>query len=69
VKSPIDDDVRFAELLAARGVLVVPATMFHDPGYVRLSLTARSQAIAAGLPVFADVLNELRQREPCSILC
>jgi aspartate aminotransferase len=69
VKSPIDDDVRFAELLAARGVLVVPATMFHDPGYFRLSLTARSQAIAAGLPVFADVLNELRQREPCSSPC
>jgi aspartate aminotransferase len=68
-KSPIDDDVRFAELLAARGVLVVPATMFHDPGYFRLSLTARSQAIAAGLPVFADVLNELRQREPCSSPC
>jgi aspartate/methionine/tyrosine aminotransferase len=52
-------------MLAARGVLVVPSTMFHDPGYIRLSLTARSQAIAAALPVFADVLNELRQEQPC----
>jgi aspartate aminotransferase len=69
VKSPIDDDFRFAELLAARGVLVVPSTMFHDPGYVRLSLTARSQAIAAALPVFAAVLNEVRQEQPCLSLC
>jgi aspartate aminotransferase len=69
VKSPIDDDFRFAERLAARGVLVVPSTMFHDPGYVRLSLTARSQAIAAGLPVFATVVNELRQGEPCFSPC
>ena len=60
VKSPIDDDFRFAELLASHGVLVVPSTLFHDPGYVRLSLTARPQTIAAALPVFAAVLNELR---------
>ena len=60
VKSPIDDDFRFAEMLAARGVLVVPSTLFHDPGYVRLSLTARPQAIAAALPIFAAALDECR---------
>lgn len=61
VKSPIDDDFRFAELLASRGVLVVPSTLFHDPGYVRLSLTARAQAIAAALPVFAAALDEVQR--------
>lgn len=61
VKSPIDDDFRFAELLASRGVLVVPSTLFHDPGYVRLSLTASDQALAASLPVFAAALDELRE--------
>ena len=61
VRSPIHDDFRFAELLASHGVLVVPSTLFHDPGYIRLSLTARREAIAAGLPVFASVLNEVRE--------
>jgi aspartate aminotransferase len=59
VKSPIADDFRFAELLAARGVLVVPGVLFHDPGYIRLSLTARTGAIAASLPAFARVRDEL----------
>jgi aspartate aminotransferase len=59
VKSPLDDDFQFAELLASHGVLVVPSTLFHDPGYVRLSLTASSQAIAAALPVFETALEAL----------
>ena len=49
VKSPVPDDFRFTELLASMGVLVVPSTLFHDPGYVRLSLTARVDAIASSL--------------------
>jgi len=59
VKSPIADDFQFAELLASRGVLVVPSTMFHDPGYVRLSLTARETALASALPVCAAALESL----------
>lgn len=58
VKSPWPDDFRFAELLASLGVLVVPSTLFHDPGYVRLSLTARSDAIVAALPAFERALNQ-----------
>jgi len=59
VKAPIADDFVFAEHLASHGVLVVPSTLFHDPGYVRLSHTARPEAIAAALPVFDTVLHEL----------
>jgi aspartate aminotransferase len=59
VKSPVADDFQFAELLASHGVLVVPSALFHDPGYVRLSLTATSQAIAAALPVFESALDEV----------
>jgi aspartate aminotransferase len=59
VKSPIADDFAFADRLAAQGVLVMPSTLFHDPGYVRLSLTARAEAIDAGLPAFARVREEL----------
>jgi aspartate aminotransferase len=60
VKSPIADDFQFAELLASRGVLVVPSTMFHDPGYFRLSLTARESALVSALPVFAAALDAVR---------
>jgi aspartate aminotransferase len=69
VKSPIADEFRFAELLASRGVLVMPSTLFHERGHVRLSLTARPEAIAAGLPAFAAVLNDLPEYSTCSSLC
>jgi aspartate aminotransferase len=59
VKSPIADDFAFAEHLASYGVLVVPSTLFHEPGHVRLSLTARPESIAAALPVFDAVLNKV----------
>lgn len=58
-KCPIPDDFRFAELMASHGVLVVPSTVFHEPGYFRLSLTARHESIVAGLPVFEKILRQL----------
>lgn len=69
-RSPIPDDVEFAELMAAQGVLVVPSSLFHERGYFRLSLTARWESIAEGLPAFARVIErvESRSRE-CSSHC
>jgi len=58
-RSPIPDDFKFAELLASRGVLVVPSTLFHETGYFRISLTARPASVAEGLPAFARVLDAL----------
>ena len=69
VKSPIADDFAFAGLLASHGVLVVPSTLFHDPGYVRLSLTAGRHAIESALPVFAAALDEVRGGIACSSRC
>ncbi|HSL20190.1 MAG TPA: aminotransferase class I/II-fold pyridoxal phosphate-dependent enzyme [Vicinamibacterales bacterium] len=57
VKSPMPDDFTCAERLAAAGVLVVPSTLFHEPGYIRLSLTARTEAIDAALPAFERVMH------------
>jgi aspartate aminotransferase len=73
-KSPIPDDFQFCERLAARGVLAVPSTLFHEPGYFRLSLTARLSAIKASLPVFDQLLDDpiLSVRgddQPCSTSC
>jgi aspartate aminotransferase len=69
VRSPIADDFQFAELLASHGVLVVPSTLFHDPGYIRLSLTAKPEAIVAALPVFATALAEARGGAQCLSRC
>jgi aspartate aminotransferase len=67
VRSPIPDDAEFAERLASEGVLVAPSSLFHERGYFRLSLTARWESIAEGLPAFARALprGEGRSRE-CS---
>lgn len=58
VKSPDPDDLRFASSLADRGVVVMPASLFGDPGYIRLSLTARFDAIERALPTFKAALND-----------
>jgi aspartate aminotransferase len=74
VKSPMADDFACAERLAARGVLVAPSTLFHDPGYIRLSLTERLPAIERALPAFEQILStDLHaghtQPTTCSNLC
>jgi aspartate aminotransferase len=74
VKSPIADDFLFCERLAARGVLAVPSTLFHEPGYFRLSLTARLRAIKAALPLFdqvldTDVTSAPGDAQACSNIC
>ncbi|HEX5015053.1 MAG TPA: aminotransferase class I/II-fold pyridoxal phosphate-dependent enzyme [Candidatus Limnocylindrales bacterium] len=53
-KSPIDDDVAFAELLAEEGVLVLPGTIVELPGWFRISLTATDEMIERGLAGFAQ---------------
>jgi aspartate aminotransferase len=56
VKSPIADDVKFVELLAEHGVLVLPSTLFHEQGYFRISVTPRREALVDALPVFERML-------------
>lgn len=48
------DDMEFAEALARRGVLVIPAPVFHHQGYFRLALTASVDMLERALPVFAQ---------------
>ena len=51
-RSPIDDDVAFAELLAEEGVLVLPGSIVEVPGWIRISLTASDEMVERGLPGF-----------------
>lgn len=54
-KAPGGDDWAFAEALAARGVLVMPSSLFHHAGHFRLSLTATDAMLDAALPILAEL--------------
>jgi aspartate aminotransferase len=52
------DDFEFAEVLAQREVLVLPAPVFHHRGYFRIALTGSEQMLERALPI----LDRLRAR-------
>jgi aspartate aminotransferase len=55
-RTPAGSDFAFAERLARRGVLVLPAPVFHHRGHFRISLTATDAMLHRAL----DVLTEHR---------
>jgi aspartate aminotransferase len=50
-----EDDFEFVEALAARGVLAMPAPVFHHAGYFRLSLTGSEQMLERGIAVLREI--------------
>jgi aspartate aminotransferase len=57
VRNPTEaNDFEFVEQLVARGVLVLPAPVFHHDGYVRLSLTGSQQMLDRALEALSDPL-------------
>jgi aspartate aminotransferase len=57
-RSPIEDDVAFANTLARHKVLVLPGTIVEVPGWFRISLTASDEMVDAGIPRFAGAIAE-----------
>jgi aspartate aminotransferase len=57
VRSPLEDDVAFCELLARDKVFVLPGTVFELPGWFRLSLTANDAMVERSLPAFERALK------------
>lgn len=53
-RSPLPDSEAFALRLAERGVLVLPAPVFHDEGRFRISLTGSDPMIERALGVLAE---------------
>ncbi len=53
-RSPIPDDMAFADLLASHGALVLPGTIVEVPGWFRISLTASEEMVERGLRSFAS---------------
>ena len=60
VRSPIDDDRRFADMLRAHDVFVLPGETFETPGWFRLSVTASDDMIERSIPGFAKAIAEAR---------
>lgn len=50
-RSPDPDDFEHAARLAARGLLVLPSSLFHHPGHFRISLTATDEMLEAALHI------------------
>jgi aspartate aminotransferase len=59
VRSPIDDDRRFADVLRTHDVFVLPGAMFEMPGWFRLSVTATDDMVERSLPGFAKAIAEV----------
>jgi aspartate aminotransferase len=53
-RSPIADADAFAMRLARRGVMVLPASVFHDEGRFRIALTGSEPMIDRALDVLAE---------------
>jgi aspartate aminotransferase len=60
VRSPVDDDERFAEILRGHDVFVLPGRMFETPGWFRISITANDDMVERALPGFAKAIVEAR---------
>lgn len=59
VKAPIDDDVKFAELLAEQDIFVLPGSMCLAPGYLRVSLCAQRDTVRDSIDGWARALRSL----------
>jgi aspartate aminotransferase len=60
VRSPLEDDRRFADMLRAHDVFVLPGATFEAPGWFRLSITASDDMIERSVPGFAKAISEAR---------
>jgi aspartate aminotransferase len=62
VRSPLQDDRAFFDLLVKRGVYVLPGAVFEAPGRFRISLTANDEMVERAIPAFAEAIDEARSR-------
>ena len=60
-KSPIKDDVEFANILAQQSVLCLPGSIVKMNGYLRASITANDEMIERALPIFAAAREQVRR--------
>lgn len=59
MKTPIADDVRFADMLREKRILVVPGSGFYGPGHVRIAYCVEDSTISGAVEGFGEVLKGL----------
>ena len=59
VKSPVEDETVFCEAAKKHNILMVPASSFGCPGYVRIAYCVSYETIVNSLPHFAEVAKEM----------
>lgn len=59
VRSPVPDDMKFVDVLAARGIFVLPGSTTELPGFFRISLTASMDMIERSMEGFRTALAEV----------
>ena len=60
VRSPLEDDLSFINLLGEENILCLPGSVFEMPGYFRISLTANDAMIDQSLPGFARAIERAK---------
>jgi aspartate aminotransferase len=58
VRSPLDDDLAFVELLNGRDVFVLPGSVFEMPGWFRISITASDEMVERGIGGFGRAMKD-----------
>jgi aspartate aminotransferase len=61
VRSPLEDDLAFCDILNAHDVYVLPGNTFEMPGWFRISVTANDEMVDRGIPGFAAAIQEARR--------
>ncbi len=59
-KSPIEDEVKFVDLLAKHKVLAVPGRGFGSPGYFRLAYCVPDRVVEGALPGLEAAFQEAK---------
>ena len=58
-KCPIDDDIKFINILKDKLVLTTPGSGFGKPGYFRISFCVPMETIKNSIPKFKQAFNEI----------
>ena len=59
-KTPIADDVRFADALRERRILTVPGSGFYGPGHIRIAYCVDDATILGAIEGFGEVWKEFK---------
>jgi aspartate aminotransferase len=60
IRSPIDDDVAFSNMLMEERVFCLPGSVMDLPGHLRITLTANDDMVERAIPRFRRAVSRAR---------